>query len=106
MAPLALAGGSTSLAVLTALLVVAGLLFAPVTTCQIALIDHVAPAHMTTETFAVLGVAYGAFSAIGAQAAGALVDGPGLGAPFVAAFACVALATVIGTARRRTLLAR
>jgi hypothetical protein len=51
-------------------------------------------------------VAYGAFSAIGAQAAGALVEGPGLRAPFVAAFGCVALATLIGTARRRTLLAR
>jgi MFS family permease len=105
LAPLAIAGGSTSLALLAGLLVVTGLLFAPLTTCQLALIDDIAPKHMTTETFAVLGVAYGAFSAIGAQVAGALVDGPGLRAPFVAAFACMALATLVGTARRRTLLA-
>jgi MFS family permease len=107
LAPLAIAAGgdgADSLAVLAALLVVAGLLFAPVTTCQIALIDDVVPNHMTTEAVAVLGLAYGAFSAIGAQAAGALVEGPGLRAPFVAALACMTLATVIGTARRRSLL--
>jgi MFS family permease len=104
LAPLAVAGGTVSLAVLAALLVLAGLLFAPITTCQIALIDDVAPRHMTTEAFAVLGVAYGTASAIGAQAAGALVDGPGLRAPLVAAFGCFALATGVATARRRTLL--
>jgi hypothetical protein len=37
--------------------------------------------------------------------AGALVDGPGLRAPFVAALACMVLATLIATARTRTLLA-
>jgi MFS family permease len=105
LAPLALAAGSTSLAVLAVLLAVTGLLFAPLTTCQIALIDDVAPRHMTTEAFAVLGVAYGAFSAVGAQVAGALVEGSGLRAPFVVAFACMALATLIGTARRTSLLA-
>jgi MFS family permease len=105
LGPLAVAGGDASVVVLALLLVLMGLLFAPVTTCQIALIDDVAPKHMTTEAFAVLGVAYGAFSAVGAQVAGALVDGPGLRAPFVAAFACVALAALIGSARRRTLLA-
>jgi MFS family permease len=104
LAPLAVAGGHVSLAVLTALLVLTGLLFAPLTTCQIALIDDVAPRHMTTEAFAVLGVAYGTASAIGAQAAGALVDGPGLRAPFVAAFGCVALAAGVAIVRRRTLL--
>jgi MFS family permease len=105
VAPLAIAGGSTSLAVLAALLVVTGLLFAPLTTCQLALIDDIAPRHMTTETFAVLGVAYGAFAAVGAQVAGALVDGPGLRAPFVAALGCMSLATLIAIARTRTLLA-
>jgi MFS family permease len=77
----------------------------PVTTCQFALIDDIVPRRMATEALAVLGVAYGAFSALGAQVAGALVDGPGLRAPFVAAFACAAAAALIGTARRRSLLA-
>jgi MFS family permease len=97
-------GGDVSLTALTALLVFAGLLFAPVTTCQMALIDDVVPRSMTTEAVAVLGVAYGACSAIGAQAAGALVDGAGLRAPFVAAFACMAIAATVGLVRRRTLL--
>jgi MFS family permease len=104
LAPLTVAGGHVSVAVLAALLVLVGLLFAPVTTCQIALIDDVAPRHMTTEAFAVIGVAYGTASAIGAQAAGALVDGAGLRSPFVAAFACMATAAAVAFVRRRTLL--
>jgi MFS family permease len=104
VAPVAVAGADAGLVAIGALLVVAGLLFAPVTTCQLALVDDVAPRDRATEVMAVLGVAYGAASALGAQAAGALVEGPGLRAPLIAALACFALAAAAATARRRTLL--
>jgi MFS family permease len=104
IAPVAVAGPDTTLVVVGALLVVSGLLFAPVTTCQFALIDDVAPRAMTTEALAVLGVAYGATSAIGAQVAGALVEGSGLRAPLVASFGCFVAAAVVAIAGRRTLL--
>jgi predicted MFS family arabinose efflux permease len=94
------------LALVAGLLVLTGLLFAPLTTCQLALIDDVAPRGAATEAMAVLGTAYGACSAAGAQAAGVLIDGPGLRAPFVAACACIAVAAVLATARRQSLLPR
>jgi MFS family permease len=103
LAPLAPAANAP-LGLLAALLVLAGFLFAPVTTCQFALIDDVVPRAMATEAVAVIGVAYGACAALGAQVAGALVDGPGLRAPFVAAFGCAVAAALIGTARRASLL--
>jgi MFS family permease len=103
LAPLVLAY-EAPLPALAALLVITGFLFAPVTTCQFALIDDVVPRAMATEAVAVLGVAYGGCSALGAQLAGALVDGPGLRAPFVAAFAAAAVAALVATARRRSML--
>jgi MFS family permease len=104
LAPVAIAGPDATLVVVGALLVLAGLLFAPVTTCQFALIDDIAPRNMTTETLALLGVAYGAAAAIGAQVAGALVEGTGLRAPLIAATGCFAIAAVVATIGRPTLL--
>ncbi len=105
LAPL-VAASDGGIGPLTALLVLAGLAFAPLTTCQFALIDHIVPRDATTEAMAVLGTAYGASAAVGAQVAGALVDGPGLRAAFASACGCAALAAVVATARRESLLHR
>lgn len=104
LVPLAIVAPQAALGATGALLVLAGLLFAPLTTAQLALIDDVAPRAMATEAMAVLGTSYGAFAAAGAQASGALVDSSGLRAPFAAACGCMALAAAVALIRRRTLI--
>lgn len=104
LVPLAIvAPQAATIAATAVLLVLAGLLFAPLTTAQFALVDDVSPPGTTTEAMAVIGTAYGAFAAVGAQAAGALVDESGLRAPFAAACGCMAVAAAVAAIRRRSL---
>ena len=102
LAPLAAAPG---LAVMIVLAFVAGVCFAPVSTCQIAPIDDVAPAGRTAEAFTWLGTLYGAGSAAGAALAGQLVTAADPHAAMAAACAAAAAAWVVATVRGGTLAA-
>ncbi len=102
LAPLAAAPG---LAVMIPLAFVAGACFAPVTTCQIALIDDVAPAGRTAEAFTWLGTLYGVGSAAGAALGGQLVAAADPHAAIAAACAATAAAWLVSTVRGRTLAA-
>jgi MFS family permease len=102
LAPLVAAAG---LAVMIALAFVAGACFAPVTNCQIALIDDVAPAGRTAEAFTWLGTFYGAGSAGGAALGGQLVTATDPHAAIAAACAATAAAWLVATVRAGTLVA-
>jgi MFS family permease len=62
-----------SLPAMLPLAFLSGLCFAPITTCQIAVIDHVSETGHTAEAFTWLGTLYGAGSALGAALAGQLI---------------------------------
>ncbi|MEA2132551.1 MAG: hypothetical protein QOC68_460 [Solirubrobacteraceae bacterium] len=100
LAPLAAAPG---LAVMVPLAFVAGVCFAPVTTCQIALIDDVAPPGRTAEAFTWLGTLYGVGSAAGAALGGQLVAAADPHAAIAAACAATAGAWLVATVRGATL---
>jgi MFS family permease len=100
LAPLAAAPG---LAVMVPLAFVAGVCFAPVTTCQIALIDDVAPPGRTAEAFTWLGTLYGVGSAAGAALGGQLVAAADPHAAIAAACAATAGAWLVATVRGGTL---
>ncbi len=100
LAPLALLPG---LAVMVLLSAFAGLVFAPITTTQLALIDELAePAHRG-EAYSWLGTLYGAGVAAGAALAGQLISGPGLRAALLTAAGGTLLAALIAGARAGTL---
>jgi predicted MFS family arabinose efflux permease len=82
---------------------VAGVCFAPVTTCQIALIDDVAPPGRTAEAFTWLGTLYGVGSAAGAALGGQLVAAADPHAAIAAACAATAGAWLVATVRGATL---
>lgn len=93
-------------AAMSALAVLAGLCFAPVTTTQIAVLDEVAPRERPAEAFASLAILYGAGSATGAALAGQLVSAHRPRAAIIAACAATAVAWLVTTLRARTLSER
>jgi MFS family permease len=80
-----------------------GLCFAPVTTAQIAVIDHVAPAGRKGEAFSWIGTLYGAGAAAGAALAGQLIAHGSPRAVFAVACGAGALAWLVAALRARTL---
>jgi len=85
------------------LCIVSGLCFAPVTTCQLAVIDEVAqPAHRA-EAFTWLGTFYATGLAVGAAASGQLIAGPGTRAALAAACGATLCAWLVTAVRGATL---
>lgn len=91
------------LGAMVGLALLCGLCFAPVTTAQIALIDHVAPVGRKGEAFSWIGTVYGAGVAGGAAAAGQLTAHGSPRTAFAVACGAGALAWLIATARAKTL---
>src|SRR3954470_12649877 len=83
-----------------------GLLVAPITTVQFAVIDDVAPAGSGTEAFGWFSSIAMAGAAGGAVLAGKLVDSSGWRAATVAVVAAAALCVVVAVVRRRPLGSR
>jgi predicted MFS family arabinose efflux permease len=83
-----------------------GLLVAPITTVQFAVIDDVAPAGSGTEAFGWFSSIALAGAAAGAVLAGKLVDSSGARAATVAVVAAAALCVVVAVVRRRPLGSR
>ena len=104
-AVLALAAGADSLALLTALLFVAGLAVGPITTTILGLLDEVVPADTRTEAFTWVITAFTAGVALGLTLGGALHEAAGTGAALVGAAAATALELAVLLAGRRTLRA-
>jgi MFS family permease len=100
LAPLIAAPG---LVAMTALAVISGLCFAPVTTAQLAVIDEVAPADHRGEAFTWLGTLYGSGLALGAAVCGQLIVGAGIRAALAAACAAALVAAYVALARAATL---
>jgi predicted MFS family arabinose efflux permease len=94
------------LAGMVALAFLAGACFAPITICQIAVIDDVAPAGRTAEAFTWLSTLYGAGSAAGAALGGQLIAAADPRAAIAAACAATAAAWLVATTRAGTLSAR
>ena len=93
------------LALFGALMVVAGLCFAPITTAQMAILDDVAAEGTRTEAMTWIGTAYGVCAAAGAAAAGSLVDTAGVRTAVAAAVIATLVAAATGALRRRSLVA-
>jgi MFS family permease len=102
-AALALAATAGSLAMLAALLFVAGLMVGPITTTIIGLLDDVVPAEARTEAFTWVITAFTAGVAAGLTIGGALHEAAGTGLTLVAASAGALLELAVLVARRRTL---
>jgi MFS family permease len=101
LAPLILTPG---LAAMAALALLSGLCFAPITTCQTAVIDEVTePAHRA-EAFTWLGTVYGTGLAAGAVIAGQLISASGARAAIAAACAATVLAWLLTVARAQSLV--
>lgn len=100
LAPLALANTIWALLALT---VVAGAAFAPVTTCQWALIDLVAPPGTAVETTSWLTTMYLAGSVVGSAAGGLLSERSSSGAALLLAVGGGAVATLVAACRSSTL---
>ncbi len=81
-----------------------GLCFAPVTTCQLAVIDEVAHPEHKAEAFTWLGTLYGSGLALGAAIAGQLIAATGARAALATACGATALAWLLTTARSASLL--
>jgi MFS family permease len=100
LSPLILA---PSLPVMIVLALVSGLCFAPITTCQLAVIDDVAHPEHRAEAFSWLGTLYGTGLALGAALAGQLIVVGGSRAALGAACGAAVLAWLLATARATTL---
>lgn len=98
--PLAFADSILTLGVL---MVVAGVLVAPVSSVAFGLLDHVAPAGTATEATSWLITAYQLGLAAGTPIAGLLVDHVGTTAAFLAAFGLAVLSAAVAFAGRATL---
>lgn len=94
---------ASSLPAMLLLAFASGLCFAPITICQIAIIDHVAPTGHTAEAFTWLTTLYGAGSALGAALAGQLIAHSGIRAAIILACATTFTAWVLAMARRAKL---
>lgn len=82
---------------------ISGLCFAPITTCQMAVIDEVAQPQHRAEAFTWLGTLYGAGVAIGAVVSGLLIAAGGARAAIATACGATLLAWLLATARSGTL---
>lgn len=99
---LALIPAATAIAVLGAVLFIAGGAIAPTEATVYAMLGDVAPPGTITEAFALLAGAIAVGGAGGAAVAGVVVDTAGATAAFALAGAAGALATLTAIARRRT----
>jgi predicted MFS family arabinose efflux permease len=88
---------------LSVLLLLTGMLFAPATVVASTLLDTAAPPGTVTEAFAVMVMGIVAGTAAGNALGGALVDGASIEAAALAAGAIAALGGAWALARRRTL---
>ena len=100
LAPLILAPG---LPIMIGLATLSGVCFAPITTCQLAVIDEVAHPEHQAEAFTWLGTLYSTGLAIGATLSGQLIASIGIQAALAAASGATALAWLLATARAGTL---
>jgi MFS family permease len=100
LVPLLLLG---AIPVMLLLLAVAGAALAPLTACEYALIDQVAPPGTATEAFTWLFAASMAGAAVGSGLAGALIQSSGLRPALLIAVGGAALGAPIALLRRRTL---
>ncbi|HEX2411956.1 MAG TPA: MFS transporter [Solirubrobacteraceae bacterium] len=99
----ALLAVAQSYAVLAVLLVLAGMLIAPVVVVGSTLLDTVAPPGTATEAFAVMIMGIVAGNAAGNALAGAVVDAASYEAAVLCAAALAVLGAAISLARRRSL---
>jgi MFS family permease len=88
---------------MVALAALSGLCFAPITTCQMAVIDEVTQPGHEAEAFTWLGTLYGAGLALGAAVSGQLIASIGPRAALTAACAATLLAWLLTSARAATL---
>jgi predicted MFS family arabinose efflux permease len=93
-----------SILVMASLVAITGAAFAPVTTCQWALVDVVSPPGSAVETTTWLTSTYLVGSVVGAVAAGLMTEHGSPQQAFVAATVAACAASVFAFARRRTLL--
>jgi MFS family permease len=100
---LSVAGTEVALA---ALLVLAGLLFAPTTVVASTLLDSIAPSGTVTEAFTVLVMAIVVGTAIGNAVGGSIVDGASFDAAVLWAGVAALAGAAVALLRRRTLSAR
>jgi len=92
-----------SVVALAAVMAIAGIVVAPVSTVAFGLLDRVAPEGTDTEATSWLITAYQVGLAVGTAATGALVEHSGTSAAFLTACCCAALAFAITLVRRGTL---
>jgi len=92
-----------SLALMIPAVFLAGLCFAPITTCFLAVIDEVSAPEHRTETFTWMGSLNGAGLALGAVIAGQLLTAASIHVAIAASCAATALTFVIASARAPTL---
>jgi MFS family permease len=92
-----------SLGIMVVLAGLSGICFAPICTCQKAVIDEVADPHHKTEAFTWLGTLYGAGLAAGTALAGQLITAAGTRPALAVACASTTTAWLLTTARARTL---
>jgi MFS family permease len=95
-----------SLAVLAALLAVAGFNIAPAFAAAYGLLDALAPPGTATEAFAWISTAVVAGVAAGSAAGGAIVEGAGSSSAFLVAAGCAATGAAVATGGRALLAAR
>jgi MFS family permease len=100
LAPLIL---TPSLLAMVPLAALSGLCFAPITTCQMAVIDEVAQPEHKAEAFTWLGTLYGTGLAVGAAASGQLITSIGARAAIAAACGATLLTSLVTSARASTL---
>jgi MFS family permease len=100
LAPLILTPG---LLAMVPLAILSGLCFAPITTCQMAVIDEVAQPEHKAEAFTWLGTLYGTGIAVGAALSGQLIATIGTRAALAAACGATLLTWLLTTARAATL---
>jgi MFS family permease len=103
-AALALASTAHSLAMLTALLFVAGLAVGPLTTTIFGLLDEVVPERARTEGFTWVITAFSAGVGLGLVVGGTLHEAAGSGLTLLAAAGAALLEVGVLLARRRTLV--
>lgn len=100
LAPLVVA---PRLGFMLALVFVAGLSFAPISNCLIAIIDDVSAPEHRAETFTWVGSVNGTGLALGAVIAGQLITSASMRAAFAAACGATLLAYLVAVTRARTL---
>jgi MFS family permease len=100
LVPVSLAG---SIAVMAAVMMLAGLALAPLAATSYVLTDALAPVGTATEAFTWQSVAYVLGSSWGAAIAGSVVEGAGVSWALLTAAGCAAVGAFVAAAGRRTL---